>query len=353
MNRNLIIVFGVVAVLLLAVFCIKFEASAIESDLSSRSRVALDETGMDWARVELDGRDSILTGVAPSEDAKADAARIAASVSGVRVVDNQVEVAAEPATVEGIPSVAAPYTLTLERLNEQVTLRGLVPDATAKAELVEIAAERFGADNLSDELQVAPGAPGDWLDVAKNSLEHLWTLEEGIAELRDTELQIRGIAPSDELKNQVMDSIANTTPVTYSARADIDVSLAVRAARCQSRFDELLADRNIQFATGSASIKAESHDLLDALAAAAQTCPEAHILIAGHTDSVGAEDSNLRLSQRRAEKVAAYLTEKNVNSEHLIAKGYGESWPVGDNRTATGRARNRRIELSVQEGTAP
>ena len=351
MNRILIVAPGVAALLLLAYFCIRIEAPAIESDLSSRSRVALDESGMDWARVELDGRDSLLSGVAPNEDDRISAQRIAAAVAGVRVVDNQVEISAEPVIAED-PGGTVPYRLILERLDERIVLRGFVPDTTAKAELAQIAADRFGAENVLDELQVAPGAPGDWIDVAKGSLEHLWTLDEGTAKLVDTELEIRGVAPSDELKGQVMDSIANNTPVTYNARAHIDVSLAVRAARCQSRFDELLADRNIQFTTGSASIKPESHELLDALAAAAQTCPEAQILVAGHTDSVGTEDSNLRLSQRRAERVAAYLADRDVNPEHLVAKGYGESWPVGDNRTASGRGRNRRIELSVQEGTA-
>lgn len=353
MNRIALIALGLAALVLLAFFCVKHEAPVIESELSSRTRVALDEGGMDWARAQLDGRDSILTGVAPNEGARNYAADTAASVAGVRVVNNRLEVAAESQAIEVAPSPRTPYLLTLEREQERITLRGLVPNTTAKAELVQVAAQQFGEDNVIDELQIMSGAPGDWNDAAKRSLEHLRVLDEGTAELRDTELRIRGIASDDQIKSEVLDAIANNTPVTYSARADIEVSQAVRAAQCQTRFDQLLADRNIQFATGSATIRSESHELLDELAAASLTCPDAQIQVAGHTDSVGADDSNLRLSQRRAESVAAHLASKSVDPKHLVARGYGESRPVGDNRTAAGRAKNRRIELSVQEGTAP
>lgn len=69
------------------------------------------------------------------------------------------------------------------------------------------------------------------------------------------------------------------------------------------------------------------------------------VVIAGYTDSTGPEEYNLKLSQRRAEAAKAYLVQQGVKPCRLTAKGYGETNFVADNKTAQGRAQNRRIEL--------
>ncbi len=67
--------------------------------------------------------------------------------------------------------------------------------------------------------------------------------------------------------------------------------------------------------------------------------------VAGHTDSIGTDNYNMGLSLRRANAVRDYLISKGIAAENLTAKGYGESQPVADNRTAAGRFKNRRVEL--------
>ena len=67
--------------------------------------------------------------------------------------------------------------------------------------------------------------------------------------------------------------------------------------------------------------------------------------VAGHTDSIGTDNYNMGLSLRRANAVRDYLINKGIAAENLTAKGYGESQPVADNRTAEGRFKNRRVEL--------
>jgi outer membrane protein OmpA-like peptidoglycan-associated protein len=67
--------------------------------------------------------------------------------------------------------------------------------------------------------------------------------------------------------------------------------------------------------------------------------------VAGHTDNRGAAAYNRDLSQRRAEAVRSYLVSKGVNGGNLSARGYGPDSPVADNKTANGRAENRRVEL--------
>jgi len=71
-------------------------------------------------------------------------------------------------------------------------------------------------------------------------------------------------------------------------------------------------------------------------------------MVAGHTDSVGAEDYNYELAKRRAEAVSRYLiTKKNLDPLRVVPVSYGESAPVEDNKTAAGRAKNRRVEILV------
>ena len=72
-------------------------------------------------------------------------------------------------------------------------------------------------------------------------------------------------------------------------------------------------------------------------------------MIEGHTDSVGSEDNNLSLSQRRATSVMSYLTIQGVTPSRLSASGKGESMPVAGNESASGRQMNRRVELIISE----
>jgi OOP family OmpA-OmpF porin len=69
--------------------------------------------------------------------------------------------------------------------------------------------------------------------------------------------------------------------------------------------------------------------------------------IAGHTDSSGSDDCNLRLSQQRAESVLRFLVEQGIDRGRLVARGYVETRPIADNASAVGREFNRRVEFTV------
>ncbi|MFT4195895.1 outer membrane protein OmpA [Ottowia sp.] len=94
-------------------------------------------------------------------------------------------------------------------------------------------------------------------------------------------------------------------------------------------------------------LKPEGRAKLDDLVSKIQGINLEVIIAVGHTDSIGSDAYNQRLSVRRAEAVKAYLVSKGIERNRIYTEGKGEKQPVADNRTAEGRAKNRRVEVEV------
>jgi outer membrane protein OmpA-like peptidoglycan-associated protein/tetratricopeptide (TPR) repeat protein len=105
---------------------------------------------------------------------------------------------------------------------------------------------------------------------------------------------------------------------------------------------------NVFFETASATLRSESAPELDRLADLLQQNPVLRIQINGHTDNVGTDADNLKLSEQRAKAVYTYLLNKGIAAQRLSYKGFGESKPIADNATEEGRKENRRTEFVVQ-----
>jgi OOP family OmpA-OmpF porin len=102
----------------------------------------------------------------------------------------------------------------------------------------------------------------------------------------------------------------------------------------------------IHFETNSEKIQSDTYSILNELATALQSSlTDAVLIIAGHTDAKGSEQYNLQLSQRRAQSVKNYLVNRGIADRRLIARGYGEAYPMASNETTDGRALNRRSEF--------
>lgn len=97
----------------------------------------------------------------------------------------------------------------------------------------------------------------------------------------------------------------------------------------------------------SATLRAASRANLADLAATLNTMSDTELLVAGHTDSVGSEDYNYGLSERRAQAGANYLMSRGVAGSRINVTGLGESEPVASNDTADGRQQNRRVEVAI------
>lgn len=108
------------------------------------------------------------------------------------------------------------------------------------------------------------------------------------------------------------------------------------------------AAKNIFFATGSFKLLPKSFKSLDEVATILKSDDLLQIQIDGHTDAQGDDAKNQALSENRAKAVKDYLVGKGVPDSRTNSTGYGETKPVADNKTAAGRAKNRRVEMTVK-----
>jgi outer membrane protein OmpA-like peptidoglycan-associated protein len=140
-----------------------------------------------------------------------------------------------------------------------------------------------------------------------------------------------------------------------SQRRDLEKNLAKEIQAGQARVEKLsdqvvlvTMTNQTAFDTDSSSIKPGFHSTMDKLADVVVRYGKTTLTIVGHTDSVGTNDYNQRLSERRALSVAQYLESRRVDGLRLATAGKGETVPVASNASESGRQANRRVEIYVE-----
>jgi outer membrane protein OmpA-like peptidoglycan-associated protein len=104
---------------------------------------------------------------------------------------------------------------------------------------------------------------------------------------------------------------------------------------------------DVLFDTGKYTLRPGAREKLSKVAGIVLSHPGLNLEIEGHTDSVGGDEYNQRLSEQRAVTVRDYLAQQGIPGTSVAAKGFGKNMPVASNDTAAGRQRNRRVELVV------
>jgi outer membrane protein OmpA-like peptidoglycan-associated protein len=142
-------------------------------------------------------------------------------------------------------------------------------------------------------------------------------------------------------------------------RRDLEKNLSEEIKLGQARIEKLPNDvvrvtmtDQTAFETNSAQIKSGFHSTMDKLADVVVRYNKTSLTVVGHTDNVGTNEYNQKLSERRALSVAQYLESKRVNSMRLAISGKGETQPLATNATDGGRQANRRVEIYVEPVTA-
>lgn len=116
----------------------------------------------------------------------------------------------------------------------------------------------------------------------------------------------------------------------------------------EPEFEQVVLSSDVTFPFDSAELRPAAESELNQVARTLRESPEVRVVIEGHTDSIGTEEYNRDLSQRRAESVSTYLQSQGIDGNRLRTVGYGESRPVATNDTDAGRSQNRRVEINSQ-----
>lgn len=296
------------------------------------------------AEANLTGGTLTVSGTAASyQGAQAAEEALNALTSSMLTVDVDIE-----------PGPASPFSFTAAMGEGEIALSGFVPSEEQRRSILSDVRALFPARALRDDLNIAQGAPDGFDAMVQGGLRALGRLASGQFSLSDMDAALSGDALFLRSISQIEETASASVPPYFSLSADIGMlspPSIVDAAACQSQFVSILSDNPIRFATGNAEIDSLSYGLLDRLVRTLQSCPDTVVEIAGHTDAQGADTANQVLSEQRAGSVLAYVQEAGIGSNRLSAVGYGETSPIADNDTDEGRARNRRIEFTVQRDT--
>jgi OOP family OmpA-OmpF porin len=225
-----------------------------------------------------------------------------------------------------------------------IVASGTVASEAAKASLLARLRQVFGPERVVDQLRVGPvAAPPNWTDYLNKLVgPNLKQVSHGELKLDGSAASLRGDVASEALRQQIAADLAAGMDPAYS----VNNSLRVAASE-QGVLDAALANRLIEFDSGKATLTDSGKAILDQMSVALLKLKDKKVELIGHTDNAGARASNLSLSQARAEAVKAYVVQKGIKPESVGVSGEGPDRPVADNRTADGRARNRRIEFKV------
>ena len=235
-----------------------------------------------------------------------------------------------------------------------VLLRGTVIDERSRDAVQALARSEFGLNSVRMNVRIDPDLPEGWSVRSLLAVDTLGQLEHGLARVRPDRFDLRGVSgdatASDTLSRTITEKLGSAAvfnlAIRYDERFD-PVAMQPTPARCLRWINETLEDKKITFDPGSASIDSGTSRVMDRIAETLRECGRLEMEVAGHTDSQGRLETNMRLSQQRAEAVVAGLLQRGALVSDFVAAGYGPEFPVADNATADGREANRRIEFRL------
>ena len=145
-------------------------------------------------------------------------------------------------------------------------------------------------------------------------------------------------------------SFVDEQPIPVAGTPPPPPPVVKKPERVEVKQDRIAINDKILFDFDKATIKPESHGLLDEIVQAIKDHPHIKkISVEGHTDGDGTDEYNQGLSERRAQAVTNYLTAGGIPADMLTSKGFGESRPIADNESEAGKAENRRVEFIITE----
>lgn len=347
--------YGLVPVLGLALLFLfalwPFAKGVVERAAERAASEGLASVAADWASARVNGQQVVLEGTPPSRDA----ARIALEAVRDAKVPTPFGRARPITRVTGDflwsrvadTSGDGGINWTFRLANGVLTLDGNMPDNDVRDQILRAAREEISPPRLisvQDSLTITnQPVPDGWTTVALRGIDTVTRCDRGVADFTANRFTLSCELPGAEAATVREIAIA---PVPLGEIGAVDILAHEAVETCESSLAELLGAARIEFGSSSAVIGVGSSELLDQIAEAVRGCPGT-LRIEGHTDSTGLDETNRQLSQARAESVRNALIARGVPPNRLVATGYGATRPIASNQTASGRARNRRIEIRV------
>ncbi len=228
----------------------------------------------------------------------------------------------------------------------RVVAGGAVPDEATKAEVLARLRELYGAANVVDQIEVGGVvSPPNWTaNVQKVLSPQIKQVKRGQLSIDGTQIALYGDVADEGQRQQLATMMSSGLGQNYTIKNGLRVP-----ASGQDLLDRTLANRIIEFETGSATLTPKGRVILDEMAAVLPKLSGRKIEIVGHTDNSGSRALNLALSQSRAETVKSYLAGKGIEPSVLSAVGVGPDQPIAPNDKEENRARNRRIEFRASQ----
>jgi OOP family OmpA-OmpF porin len=246
----------------------------------------------------------------------------------------------QPSVVAGVQPFVSKATSSA---TAPVVVSGIAPDDATKQAILTRLRELYG-DRVVDQLKVGNvRTPPLWSQIALASLQpNLKNVTQGRLDILGANITLRGNVTSDGMRSQLENQLGQGLPTAYTVNNKLEV-----VAPEQAVVDKALANRIIEFQSGSTVLTPVGLGILNDMAVALNKVGGRSIRIIGHTDDQGVPATNLALSLARANAVKTYLIEKGLRPDLLATQGLGSTKPIADNATDEGRRRNRRIEFDV------
>jgi outer membrane protein OmpA-like peptidoglycan-associated protein len=268
------------------------------------------------------------------------------------------------ATAPVAPAGAADARAKLTQLQSNPDLSGRAPAAIKDAELAVRAAEEPQADPELGKYRVYIADRKVDIAIARARTAFAEDQRATLSAQRDKSRLDARTQEADASKSQLASARSEADSARMSADAATQQSADAQrqAADLQRQIDEMHAkptDRGLVLTLGDVLFESAKADLkvgatanLNRLVAFLNSYPTRTVMIEGHTDSIGGEDYNMGLSQRRADSVKSYLLAQGIAAPRLSSAGKGKSQPIADNSSASGRQQNRRVEVIISNPVA-
>ena len=243
----------------------------------------------------------------------------------------------------------ARFTATI-RPDAPPRIEGVVPDDTMRMTVQSLARAQLGP--VEGELRLDPGLPEGWPLRVMAGLDAMGALDRGDLEVTRQEIGLSGVSGDPFATEKAVLALATRLgagaeyrlAIVYDSHLDPEIEQPDGTA-CVDRLNTVMLESRIGFEPGGAGIAGDIGPVLDQMRPIMEDCAAFRIEIAGHTDSRGAADANMRLSLGRARSVLAAMAGAGLPVANMVAEGYGETRPIAENDSAEGREANRRIEM--------